>query len=124
MPDVIGHAVDLVRRTRPGEADAPDFVRQMLTWGAGPRAVQALVLGGKARAALRGNCHLAVDDVRALAHPVLRHRIITNYSARAGHYDADRVIDDLLVAVPAGHAPAAEDDNVRRVLSAEGRSEK
>jgi len=116
-PDVIRHAVDLVRHTRPTEPDAPDFVRKMLTWGAGPRAVQALILGGKARAALRGDCHLAVDDVRALAHPVLRHRIITNYSARAGHYDADRVIDDLLEAVPATPAGIANDATVRRALS-------
>ena len=97
-PEVIRHALGLVRSTRPEEPDAPDFVRKMVTWGAGPRAVQALLLGGKARAALRGNCHLSIDDVRAVAHPVLRHRLVTSYSARAGHYDADRVVRQLLEA--------------------------
>ncbi len=115
-PDVIRHALDLVRLTRPAEADAPEFVRKMLTWGAGPRAVQALILGGKARAALHGRYHLAIEDVRALVHPVLRHRLVTNYSARAGHYDADRVVDDLLAAVPPDHAGPAGNDHVASVV--------
>jgi MoxR-like ATPase len=116
-PDVIRHALDLVRATRPQEAGAPEFIKKMLTWGAGPRAVQALILGGKARAALYGRCHLSVDDVRALAKPVLRHRIVTNYTARAGNYDADRVIDDLLSAVVPGSVAALADDRVKRVLA-------
>jgi len=132
-PDVINHALDLVRRTRPagpgvtpsGEGAAFDgFVRRMLSWGAGPRAVQALILGGKARAALRGRCHLAVEDIRALAHPVLRHRIVTNYSARAEGYDADRVIDELLNAVPPAGDRLLADANLRRVMASTGGSEK
>ena len=116
-PDVIGHALDLVRMTRPQEADAPEFVGKMLTWGAGPRAVQALILGGKARAALHGRQHLAVEDIRSLAHPVLRHRIVTNYSARAADYDADRVIDELLEAVPRPDGVAPNEVGLRRVLA-------
>jgi len=119
-PDVIRHALDLVRLTRPTEPGAPEFVRDMVAWGAGPRAVQALVLGGKARAALHSRLHLAIDDVRALAHPVLRHRIVTNYSARAGHFDADRVVDGLLQAVPADHGSPADDRRVASALAGEG----
>ena len=85
-PDVIRHALDLARATRPGESESPEMVRNLISWGAGPRAVQALLLGGKARAALRGRHHLAAEDIRALAHPVLRHRIVTNFSAEAEGY--------------------------------------
>jgi MoxR-like ATPase len=119
-PDVIRHALDLARLTRPSEPEAPEFVRKMLTWGAGPRAVQALVLGGKARAALHGRYHLSVEDVRSLAHPVLRHRIVTNYSARAADYDADRVVDELVKTVQPGRAGVEDDKQLRRVVAEDG----
>ena len=116
-PDVIHHALDLVRCTRPAEEDAPEFVRTMLTWGAGPRAVQALILGGKALAALRGRYHLATDDVRDLARPVLRHRIITNYSAEAEGYTTDRIITKILDCVRPNENQVTRDERFQKLLS-------
>ena len=98
-PQVIRHALDLVRGTRPPEPDSPDFIKEMLSWGAGPRAVQYLILAGKVRAVLHGRYHVAVDDIRAAAKPVLRHRIVTNYSAEAEGYTPDRIIDRLLETI-------------------------
>ncbi len=108
-PEVIRHALDLVRATRPHAEEAPAFVTQMLTWGAGPRAVQALILGGKALAALRGRYHLSTDDVRDLARPVLRHRIVTNYSAEAEGYSPDRIVTDILDAIQPNHTAIDRD---------------
>jgi MoxR-like ATPase len=116
-PDVIRHALDLVRATRPGEADCPEFVKRMVTWGAGPRAVQSLILGGKARAALAGRDHVSAEDVRAMAHPVLRHRVVTNFSAEAEGYTSDRVIDDLLEAIGPHTTHLDDDERIRKVLS-------
>jgi MoxR-like ATPase len=115
--DVVRHALDLVRATRPDEPTSPPFVRKMITWGAGPRAVQALLLGGKARAALQGRDHVSTDDIRALTHPVLRHRIVTNFSAEAEGYTADRMVDDLLAAVDPHRTHLDDDERVRKVLS-------
>ncbi len=117
-PDVIHFALAVVRATRPGEAGAPEFVRKMLSWGAGPRAVQALLLGGKARAVLKGRHHVAVDDVRALAAPVLRHRIVTNFSAEAEGYTSDRIVDELLAAIDPHQTKLDGDERLRHVLSA------
>ena len=116
-PDVIRHALDLVRATRPTEDDSPEFIKRMLTWGAGPRAVQSLILGGKALAALRGRYHLSTDDVRDLARPVLRHRIVTNYSAEAEGYSRDRVIDELLEAIRPNETDVARDERFGKLLS-------
>jgi MoxR-like ATPase len=116
-PDVIHYALQLVRATRPGEATAPPAVRSMITWGAGPRAVQALILGGKVRAAMNNRHHVAIDDVRALSHPVLRHRLVTNFSAEAEGYTTDRVIDELLSAVNPHETPFDRDHRLRKVLS-------
>jgi MoxR-like ATPase len=93
---VVKYALDLVRKTRPNEPDAPDFVRKHVSWGAGPRAVQYLILGGKARALLRGQCYVSTEDIRALAAPVLRHRVITNFAAQAEGYTPDQLVADLL----------------------------
>ena len=92
---VIRYAVDLVRRTRP-DAAAGKHVKDHVSWGAGPRASQALILAGKARAALQGRPAASVDDVRALAEPVLRHRVITNFHAEAEGVDSRKVIAELL----------------------------
>ena len=116
-PDVIRHALDLVRATRPDQEDSPPFVKQMVTWGAGPRAVQSLILGGKARAALAGRDHVSAQDVRALVHPVLRHRVVTNFSAEAEGYSSDRVIDDLLEAIQPHTTHLDDDEHIRKVLS-------
>jgi MoxR-like ATPase len=96
---VVRYAVELVRRSRPKEQGAPDFVNQYLSWGAGPRASQYLVLGAKARAILQGRFAATVDDVRALARPVLRHRILTNFHAEAEGVTSTQIIDRLLELV-------------------------
>ena len=103
---VIDYAVSLVRATRPGEKDSPEFINNYLTWGSGPRAAQNLVLGAKARALLRGRLNVSCDDIRQMAKPVLRHRIITNFNADAEGIDADAVVDKLIAAVKEPDADA------------------
>ncbi len=116
-PDVIRHALDLVRATRPSEPNCPEFIKKTITWGAGPRAVQALVLGGKARAVLKGRHHVSIEDIRALAPPVLRHRLVTNFSAEAEGYTTDRVIDELLASFDPTSTPMDGDERFSKVLS-------
>jgi MoxR-like ATPase len=98
---VARYAVSLVRASRPGPA-APDAVRKYLSYGASVRAAQWLVLGGKARALMHGRHHVSFDDVRALARPVLRHRLLTNFHAKAERVTTDDVITEIVksVAVP------------------------
>lgn len=97
VPDhVIKYAVDLVRATRPKEPDAPDFIRQYVGWGAGPRASQYLVIGAKARAILSGRYVASVDDVRALAKPVLRHRVVVNFTAESEDITSMSLVDKIL----------------------------
>jgi MoxR-like ATPase len=93
---LIRAAVKLVRMTRPTDADAPAMVRQYVEWGAGPRASQYLVLGAKARAALDGRPMADLDDVRAVATSVLRHRVVTNFSAEAADRDSQDLVGELL----------------------------
>ena len=93
---VLRFALDLARSTRPQRPDAPDFVRQYVSWGAGPRASQHLVLGAKARAVLRGRLCAGVEDVQAAAYPVLRHRIVTNFNAEAEGIKPDEIIRRLI----------------------------
>jgi MoxR-like ATPase len=92
---VAAYAVQLVRATRPQLPDAPDFVKKYLTWGAGPRACQAILLGAKARALLSGRYHVAVDDIRYVAAPVLRHRLVTSFTAEADGVSADNIVARL-----------------------------
>jgi MoxR-like ATPase len=99
-PHIVDYAVDLARASRPSESDAPDFVKRWLAWGAGPRAAQYLVLGAKARALLQGRFAVQAADIRALAHPVLRHRAFTNFNADAEGVGIDKVVDQLLQTVP------------------------
>ena len=99
-PHVIHFALRLVRATRCHEADVPEFIREQVSWGAGPRGVQYLLLGGKARAVLDGRFFVTTDDIKAVAHPVLRHRVITNYSAESAGITSDRVVDQLLEELP------------------------
>lgn len=91
----------LVDASRPGQPNTPDFVQKWVKWGAGLRASQALILGGKARALMHGRYHVAITDIRALALPILRHRVITNFYAESEQINADRVVERLLDAVPA-----------------------
>jgi MoxR-like ATPase len=99
---VVRHAVGLARATRPSEKDAPDFVKKWVEYGASVRAAQYLVLGGKARALLLGRDHVSFDDVRALAAPVFRHRILLNFHAESERVATTRIVEQLLdsVAVP------------------------
>jgi len=96
---VVRYAVRLARATR-GREDSPEFVKQWVSWGAGPRASQFLVLGAKTRAVLRGRFAPGIEDVQAVAASVLRHRIVTNFTAEAEGVKPDRIIADLLQAVP------------------------
>ena len=98
--EVARYAVRLVDASRPGRAGTPDFVDRWVKWGAGTRASQALVLGGKARALLAGRYHVSVADVRALALPTLRHRLVTNFYAESEGVDAGTIVLRLLDAVP------------------------
>ena len=99
-PFVIHYALRLVRATRIHEGDVPAFVKDWVSWGAGPRGMQYLLLGGKARAMLQGRFFVTTDDIRAVAHPVLRHRVITNFNAESSGISSDKVVDRLLVDVP------------------------
>ena len=93
---VVEYAAQLARASRPKEAEAPDFVREMVAWGAGPRAGIYLVLASKARAILKGRYHATTEDVRAVAHPVLRHRVITTFNAEAAGIGSDEVVSMLI----------------------------
>ena len=96
---LLRYAASLVRATRPGEPGAPDIVSRYVRWGAGPRAGQALVLGGKAHAVLAGRQVTHPDAVRRVVHPVLRHRVLLNYEAEADGVTVEQVIDAVLAAV-------------------------
>jgi MoxR-like ATPase len=93
---VFVYARDLVRCTRPKEADAPAFVKEWVSWGAGPRAGQYLILGAKARALLEGRFHVTTEDIRAIAKPVLRHRLVTNFAAQSQGIRPETVVDRLI----------------------------
>ncbi len=93
---VIGYARDLVHATRPNQPNAPDFVRELVGWGAGPRAGISLVMAAKARAVLYGRFHATTEDVRKVAAPVLRHRVVTTFNAEAAGVRRDNVIEMLL----------------------------
>jgi MoxR-like ATPase len=96
---VIKYAVDLVRATRPGEPGAPDFVKENVSWGAGPRASQYLILGAKSRAILDGRMAASVEDVRALARNVLVHRVITNFRAESEGVTSAEIVGKLVERV-------------------------
>jgi MoxR-like ATPase len=98
--EIARYAVRLSALSRPGP-NAPDFVTKWVKWGGGLRASQAMVLGAKARALMNGRYHVALDDIRALAHPVLRHRIVPNFYAESEHISSDDIITRLIAAVPA-----------------------
>ncbi len=101
---VVEYAVSLARMTRPNEPDAPSFIRDRVSWGAGPRASQYLILGAKARAVLMGSYTPSPEDVRALALPVLRHRIVTNFNADADGVSAHDIITQLVDEMKASQA--------------------
>jgi len=99
--EVARYAVRLVDASRPGRPNAPEFVRKWVKWGAGLRASQGLILGGKARALMLGRYHVSVADIRALAPAILRHRIIPNFYAESEHVTSDTIVEKLIETVPA-----------------------
>jgi len=98
--EIARYAVRLVDASRPGRPGAPDFVEKWVKWGAGLRASQALVRGGKARALMHGRYHVSIKDIQALAKPILRHRIVTNFYAESERVNSDAIVERLLDMVP------------------------
>ena len=97
---VVKYAVSLAEATRPNQPKSPSFINDYVTWGAGPRASQYLILGGKARAVLKGRFYVACEDVRALAYAVFRHRVLINFNAEAEGITQDSLIERILQTVP------------------------
>lgn len=115
---VADYALALVRQTRIGQPGVPDFVNEWLSWGAGPRAVQFLILGGKARALLYGRTHVSTEDIQALAAPVLRHRVVTNFSAESEGITTDRVIEELIKVTPTKEGELTRDPRLQKIFAA------
>lgn len=115
---VVEYVLALVRQTRVTEPGSAEFCREWLSWGAGPRAVQMLLLGGKARALLQGRTHVSTDDVAALAAPVLRHRIVTNFTAESDGVTPDRVIERLVKETPAKEGELTRDPRFQKIFAA------
>ncbi|MHC4957635.1 MAG: AAA family ATPase [Planctomycetota bacterium] len=113
---VVEFAMRIVRQTRVGESDIPEFIKENVAWGAGPRACQFLVLGAKARAALSGNAAATCDDIRSVARPVLRHRILTNFAADSAGIDADQIVERILESTPDKDVAAAGGGAAEAVL--------
>jgi MoxR-like ATPase len=114
---VIQYALALVRQTRVSEPGIPRFIRDWLSWGAGPRAVQFLILGGKARALLYGRTHVQCEDIQALAKPVLRHRVLTNFTAASEGITTDIVVERLLKETPSAEGELTRDERFRKIFS-------
>lgn len=114
-PYLIEYAVRIARMTRRGKEGVPDFIRDYVSWGAGPRASQYLVLAAKARAVLYGRTAVSGEDIRAVALPVLRHRIVTNFNAEAEGLRPDDVLQRLLKVVPVGE-DAAEGGRIPKIF--------
>ena len=110
------YTLALVRQTRVGQPGAADFVQEQLAWGAGPRAVQYLILGSKARALMAGRPHVATEDIQELARPVLRHRIVANFAAESEGITSDDVIDRLLETTPSHEDELARDDRFQQLF--------
>ena len=110
---IIKYVASLVRATRPKDDSAPKFVQELVDWGAGPRAGQFLIHGGKALAAMDGRFSVAIDDVQKVAVPVLRHRISTNFQAQAEGMTTEDVIARLLQEIPVPEIPKFAGDRNR-----------
>src|SRR6476620_3677996 len=114
---VIRYTLALVRQTRLGEPGVPKFVRDWLSWGAGPRAVQYLILGGKARALLYGRENVSHEDVQALALPVLRHRILANFTAASEGVTTDAVVKRLVDETPTRVGDLERDERFKKIFT-------
>ncbi len=114
---VIRYALSLVRQTRVGEPGVPDFVEDQVSWGAGPRAVQFLILGGKARALLQGRTHVTCEDIQTLAKPALRHRLVLSFTAQSEGVTADDVVERLLQVTPTREDELTTDPRLARMFA-------
>jgi MoxR-like ATPase len=114
---LIRYTLAIVRQTRVGERGIPDFAREQLAWGAGPRATQFLILGAKARALIYGRPHVSVEDVRALAKPVLRHRLVVNFAAESDGVTSDQIVDRLLEVTPTHEDQLLHDDRFQKIFA-------
>jgi MoxR-like ATPase len=111
------YALTLVRQTRAGEKGVPDFVSDQLSWGAGPRAVQFLIVGAKARALLQGRSHVAVEDIQALAAPVLRHRIVVGFAAESEGVTPDAIIRRIIENTPSREDELTRDPRFQTIFA-------
>jgi MoxR-like ATPase len=114
---VIRYALALVRQTRVGEPGVPDFIEEQLNWGAGPRAVQFLIVGAKARALLQGRTHVTCDDVKALAKPVLRHRLVLSFTAESEGVAPDDLVERLLTITPTREDELTNDARFQKIFA-------
>jgi len=114
---VIRYTLSLVRQTRVGHPGSPEFVEEMLAWGAGPRAVQHLILGGKARALLHGRTHVSTEDIQALAKPALRHRLVVNFAAESEGVSPDRIVERLLAMTPTKEDELTSDARFQKIFA-------
>ncbi len=114
---VVRYALSLVRQTRVGSEGVPDFVEDLVGWGAGPRAVQFLILGGKARALLQGRFHVQIEDIQSLAQPVLRHRMVVNFAAESDGVTSDDVIDRIIAATPTTEDELSRDARFQKIFA-------
>jgi MoxR-like ATPase len=114
---LVRYALTLVRQTRAGERGVPDFVSDQLVWGAGPRAVQFLIVGAKARALLQGRSHVVADDIRILAPPVLRHRIVVGFAAEGEGVTPDAVIERIVSSTPSHEDELARDPRFQTIFA-------
>ncbi len=114
---VIRYALSLVRQTRIDHPGTPDFVDELVGWGAGPRAVQFLILGGKARALLHGRTHVATEDIQALAKPVLRHRVVVNFAAESEGVSQDDIVERLLAITPTKEDELTSDARFQKIFA-------
>ena len=114
--EVIRYVLRLTRATRVSKDEAPEYLKDWLAWGAGPRASQFLILGGKARAILHGRTYVSAEDIQAVAYPVLRHRILTNFSAEAEGITSQKIIERLIKETPVNETKSLQDGTAPRVL--------
>ncbi|MFN7894034.1 MAG: AAA family ATPase [Pirellula sp.] len=115
--NVIRYALAIVRQTRVGQDGVPDFVRDQVAWGAGPRAVQFLILGAKVRAAMSGRSYVDTSDVQFCAKPVLRHRMVVNFAAESDGVTSDAVVDKIISVTPTAQDELLRDARFQRILA-------
>ena len=116
-PHIIRYTLALVRQTRVREPGVPEFIEEQLNWGAGPRAVQNLILGAKARSLWQGRSHVTIEDIQYLAKPVLRHRLVLSFTAESEGVTPDDVVQRLLEITPTREDELSRDDRFQKILA-------